>query len=109
MRLAILADIHANLPALEAVLADARQNPVDGFIVAGDHITGGPHPNETMGALRSLENCWMIRGNMDDYLLKYANGTAPAEWRTSRQWATLRWSQQRLDRATLNFISIRLV
>jgi len=83
MRLAILADIHAHLPALEAVLTDARKNRVDGFIVAGDHINGGPHPNETMGVLRSLENCWMIRGKTDDYLLKFADGTTPPGWRTS--------------------------
>ncbi len=44
IRLAVLADIHANLPALEAVLADAAPYHVDGFIVAGDHVTTGPHP-----------------------------------------------------------------
>jgi len=43
MKLAILADIHANLPALEAVLADVQQYDVDGIIVAGDLIGGGPH------------------------------------------------------------------
>jgi predicted phosphodiesterase len=105
MRLSILADIHANLPALQAVLADARENRVDGFIVAGDHVTGGPHPNETMDALRSLENCWMIRGNTDDYLVKLANGTAPAEWRSSRQWAPTRWSFDHLDKDHLDFIA----
>ena len=105
MCLAILADIHANLPALEAVLADARKNCVDGFIVAGDHINGGPHPNETMGALRSLENCWMIRGNTDDYLSKLGNGTAPVGWRTSHQWAATRWSYQHLEKDHLNFVA----
>ena len=44
MKLAILADIHANLPALEAVLADVQQYGVDGIIVAGDLIGGGPQP-----------------------------------------------------------------
>lgn len=105
MRLAVLADIHANLSALEAVLADARQNRADGFIIAGDLITGGPHPNETMDALRSLKNCWMIRGNTDDYLVKLANDTAPAEWRTSRQWATARWSFDHLAKDHLDFIA----
>jgi predicted phosphodiesterase len=105
MRLAILADIHANLPALEAVLSDARENRVDGFIVAGDHVNGGPHPNETIDVLRSLENCWLIRGNTDDYLLKFSNGTALAEWRTSRQWAPTRWSYQCLDQDHLDFVA----
>jgi hypothetical protein len=105
MRLAILADIHANLPALEAVFADARQNRVEGFIVAGDHINGGPHPNETMGMLRSLRKCWMIRGNTDDYLSKLGNGTAPVGWRTSHQWAATRWSYQHFEKDHLNFVA----
>jgi predicted phosphodiesterase len=61
-RLAVLADTHGNLPALEAVLADARQQGVDGIIVAGDLTTGGPHQLETINLLRSLGS-WMIRGN----------------------------------------------
>jgi predicted phosphodiesterase len=105
MRLAILADIHANLPALAAVLADARQNRVDGFILAGDHITGGPHPNETMDALRALEICWMIRGNTDDYLVQLANGRASFGMCTSRQWAPTRWSFEHLDKDHLDFIA----
>ncbi|MCI0474940.1 MAG: metallophosphatase family protein [Anaerolineales bacterium] len=105
MRFAILADIHANLPALEAVLADARKNRADAFIVAGDQITGGPHPNETMDALRSLENCWMIRGNTDDYLLQFAEGTASAAQRASRQWATARWSADHFDKEHLKFVA----
>ena len=41
MRLAILADIHGNLPALEAVLEDVTKQNVDRILVAGD-LTGGP-------------------------------------------------------------------
>lgn len=59
MRLALLADIHANLPALEAVLADAQQHNADAFIVAGDHITGGPHPNENVMGEKMSEHSWI--------------------------------------------------
>ena len=41
-RLAVLADIHGNLPALEAVIADMAQFGVDHVIVAGDSISIGP-------------------------------------------------------------------
>jgi predicted phosphodiesterase len=44
MRLAILADIHGNLPALEAVLAKVQLQKVDGIVVAGDHLSDGPNP-----------------------------------------------------------------
>ena len=62
MRLAVLADIHGNLPALEAVLADLQQHDVDGIIIAGDLTGGGPYPVETIRLLRTL-SCWIIRGN----------------------------------------------
>jgi len=48
----MLADVHGNLPALEAVLADLQPEKTDGMIVAGDLI-GGPQPNETIQLLRS--------------------------------------------------------
>ncbi len=104
MRLAVLADIHGNLPALEAVLSDAQQHHVDGFIVAGDHLTGGPQPMETLRRLRSLPY-WLIRGNTDNYLLDYEAGRCPAAWYTSKQWEALRWTYQHLDRETLDFLA----
>ncbi len=63
MRLAVLSDIHDNLPALEAELADVQQYEADGFIIAGD-LTGGPQTMETLRMLRSL-GTWIIRGNDD--------------------------------------------
>ena len=42
MRFAVLADIHGNLPALEAVLADLAQFEVEQVVVAGDLINWGP-------------------------------------------------------------------
>ena len=103
MRLAVLADIHGNLPALEAVLTETQQHDVDGIIVAGD-LTAGPQPIETIRLLRSLDS-WMIRGNTDNNLLRYDAGDAPDGWRVSRQWAVMRWSYLHLDRETLDFIA----
>jgi putative phosphoesterase len=102
MRLAVLADIHGNLPALEAVLNDLRDEPVDGFIVAGDMVAG-PNSDEVVERLREL-NAWMIRGNNDNYLLKFASGSAPDWWYTAQQWAFTRWCFQQTDPATLEFL-----
>ncbi|MBN1991483.1 MAG: metallophosphoesterase family protein [Anaerolineae bacterium] len=104
MRLAVLADIHGNLPALEAVLAELRQQDVDGFIIAGDHLTGGPNPDEVIPLLRSLDG-WLIRGNTDNRLLAYDAGNVPDSWRVSEQWAALRWLHGQLDREMLDFIA----
>jgi predicted phosphodiesterase len=104
MRLAVLADIHGNLPALEAVLTDIQRHGVDGFIVAGDLLTGGPQPIETMHLLRSLD-AWMIRGNTDNYLLAYDAGDAPGGWHASSQWALMRWSYRHLNQEILDSIA----
>ena len=53
MRLAVLSDIHANLAALEAVLADLDTLPVvDELWVCGDIVGYGPQPNEVIEQLR---------------------------------------------------------
>ena len=103
MRLAALSDIHGNLPALEAVLADARAQGVDAFLVAGDTV-GGPGQQAAHDRLRAL-GAHMIRGNYEDYCLAFDRGIAPKAWWTSYQWSTLRWSYQHLDRETLDFIA----
>lgn len=103
MRLAVLADVHGNLPALEAVLADVEQQNVDGIIVAGDFVDR-PQPLETVRILRAL-GCWMIRGNRENYLLAYDRGDAPELWHVSTQWAGLRWLYRQLDREALDFMA----
>jgi predicted phosphodiesterase len=102
MRLAVLADIHGNLPALEAVLADVQQQSVDGILIAGDSVDR-PQPLETLRAIQALD-AWIIRGNREDYLLAYDTGDAPDHWRVSKQWVGLRWLCHQLDREALDFL-----
>jgi diadenosine tetraphosphatase ApaH/serine/threonine PP2A family protein phosphatase len=63
MRVLVLSDIHANLTALEAVLADA--GPVDETWCLGDLIGYGPDPNEVVARLRQLPNLVCMLGNHD--------------------------------------------
>jgi predicted phosphodiesterase len=60
--LAILYDIHGNLPALDAVLADAHERGARRFVLGGDYALFGAWPTETVTRLRALEAAW-IRGN----------------------------------------------
>ena len=62
MRIAVLSDIHGNLPALEAVL-DALQ-PFDALWQLGDIVGYGPQPNEVVARLVA-ENALGVRGNHD--------------------------------------------
>ena len=64
MRLAVLADVHSNLPALQAVLADVDRIGPDGIWVAGDHVGYNPWPNEVLEILRE-RHVRAIRGNHD--------------------------------------------
>lgn len=96
MRLAVLADIHGNLPALEVALDDAEQHKVDTIVVAGD-LTGGPQDVQVIQRLRSLDS-WIIRGNREEYLLDF-------DGQGGKHWAFLRYLYNRLDDDTLDFIA----
>ena len=62
--LAVLYDVHGNLPALEAVLADAEAAGADSHLLGGDYALFGAWPLETVERLRDLDARW-IRGNVD--------------------------------------------
>ena len=64
MELALLYDVHGNLPALQAVVEDARKD-TDVFLLGGDYALFGPFACETVDALRALPNAIWIRGNVD--------------------------------------------
>ena len=64
MQLAVLSDVHANLPALEAVLADVDRTAPAGIWVAGDLVGYNPWPNEVIQILRD-RRVRAIRGNHD--------------------------------------------
>jgi predicted phosphodiesterase len=101
----VVADLHANLPALQAVLADMQKFDVDGIIAAGDLIVGGPLPNETMALLRAAHpRTWMIRGNGEDALVRFADSQGPAAWRSAQQYAVLRWSAARIGQEALDYV-----
>jgi predicted phosphodiesterase len=65
MRYALISDVHANLPALEAVMRDvAARDRLDGVFHLGDLVGYAPWPNETVALLRSL-GVQGIAGNYD--------------------------------------------
>ena len=66
-RLAIIADIHGNLPALEAVLADIKASGVASIVNLGDCVSGPLWPAETMHLLER-EALATVRGNHDRWL-----------------------------------------
>ena len=65
MKLAVFSDVHANLPALEAVLADIDARQVDAVYCLGDLVGYGPFPNEVVEHIRAA-GIPTIAGNYDD-------------------------------------------
>lgn len=65
-KFAILADIHANIDALQAVVEDARSQSVTNFICVGDIVGYNAKPIECVHLIRELD-CFTVRGNHDHY------------------------------------------
>jgi predicted phosphodiesterase len=95
-RLAILSDIHGNLPALEAVLDDLARFQIDQTIVAGDVINWGPFSAQVMQIV-AREGWPVIRGNNEFYLLDYHTPRAPAVWERRDQFPMLPWLHRQLN------------
>jgi diadenosine tetraphosphatase ApaH/serine/threonine PP2A family protein phosphatase len=66
--LAALYDIHGNLPALEAVLEDARELDVDHWLLGGDFGAWSPWAQETIELLGTLSSTTWIRGNGERWI-----------------------------------------
>jgi len=90
VRVAAIYDLHANLPALEAVLEDVRRAEVDLIIVGGD-VLPGPMPRESLDMLYGLEiPTRFLHGNGESETLAIIDGLetgkVPASYREAMRW-----------------------
>ena len=93
MRIAVMGDIHANLPALRAVIDDVAKIGAEALYCVGDVVGRGPHPNEVVEELRRLE-IPTVQGNWDEAVgmdreqtgAAFATGDAEAEGNASMRW-----------------------
>ncbi|BAL24756.1 metallophosphoesterase [Azoarcus sp. KH32C] len=95
MRIALVSDIHGNLPALEAVVADVRRRGVDRIVNLGDNVSGPLLPRETAEFL--MNEGWLsLAGNHDRQVLEWGQESPDAGDRyahgclTEREFAWLR-------------------
>jgi putative phosphoesterase len=96
LRVAALYDVHGNLPALEAVLAEVDAD----LIVAGGDMVAGPWPAETLERLHGLgDRVRFIRGNADRELV---DPSPPREGGPPQQ--VLEWVRERLSEEQLAFL-----
>jgi 3',5'-cyclic AMP phosphodiesterase CpdA len=85
-RFAVLSDVHGNLMALEAVLADIEaQGAPDAYLVLGDLAAFCPWPAESLARLQELPEVSFLQGNTDRYLVTGRRPQtppvqSPADW-----------------------------
>jgi diadenosine tetraphosphatase ApaH/serine/threonine PP2A family protein phosphatase len=113
-RLAVLSDVHGNLLALEAVLADVQtQGAPDGYWVLGDLAAFCPWPVETLARLRALPNVAFLQGNTDRYVVTGRRPVllvrSPEDWagapiQLAERDANFRWTVERLSWADCEFL-----
>jgi predicted phosphodiesterase len=87
--LALIYDVHGNLRALEAVLADARQQGADRYLVGGDVALFGPWPEATVQCLRELAPATWIRGNGERWTADPQSAPEPVRGATAAARAAL--------------------
>ncbi len=98
MRIALLADIHGNLPALEAVLRDVDIQGADAIWVAGDIVGYNPWPNEVVQVLKDRK-VKAIRGNHDRAAL-----TGDTSWFNEVAAQAIRWTRIVLTPASVGYL-----
>jgi putative phosphoesterase len=106
LKIAVLGDIHGNIAALDAALADAKKRKPDRYVITGDLTFNGPRPGEVIDRVRALEKggALVIAGNTD---LAVADGDYAAAWPwlddvpqthiAAAEWAHEQLSDDQLD------------
>jgi len=100
MRIAVLSDLHGNLLALDACLADLEsQGGAEGIVVAGDLCLDGPKPKKVLQRLEEI-GAACVRGNKDRYLYD----DAAAEKLSSGETAQVGWTRRELGERWLGWL-----
>ncbi len=98
MRALVISDIHANLGALETVLASA--GAVDAVWCLGDIVGYGPDPNECVAILKTFSNLVCLQGNHD----AAAVGDLPLESFNAEARSSIEWLRNYLSQDSLDFL-----
>ncbi len=94
MRIAVLADIHGNLPAFESALAAAKREAPDLLVIAGDVVNGAPDSRACWDLARA-ECDVLLRGNHERYVLDRGTPAGDPLWLGPR-FRTLGWARAQL-------------
>lgn len=96
----VLADIHSNQEALDAVLAALRGQGAEGYVCCGDIVGYGPSPNEVVETVGSLPAVIAVTGNHDLAVL----GRMSLEWFNEYAQAAAVWTRWKLSPAAARYL-----
>jgi len=105
MRIALIGDVHGNLPALEAVLADAEARGAEALWNVGDFVGYGAFPDEVVRRLRDA-GAESIVGNYDRKVLRFPRKRE--RWRRTKRpekFHAFQWTYQRLSSESLSYLA----
>ncbi len=100
MKIAILADIHGNMPALQRVAAHLETWQPDQVVMAGDVVNRGPQPRRCLQFVEERQQAagWhMVRGNHEDYVLVFNRPDVPKRGPEFEVYRNAYWTYRRLD------------
>lgn len=100
MRLAIISDIHANLEALSATLAEIATVGVDRIICLGDIVGYNANPAECIALLRAA-GAWCVAGNHDRAVAEQIDTSGFSAWAAR----TVVWTRRQLNHEALEYLS----
>ena len=102
MKYAVFSDIHGNIHALQAALADARAHGAQKYIFLGDYVHGFPWGNDVTSTIRGLEYAAVIRGNGESYLVDL-HDQRDNEW-IYEQLKPVYWAYNSLSKDNLEYL-----
>lgn len=97
MRIAVITDVHANLPAMESIVNDMADQSPDMLVFLGDLVMTGTRPAELVDLMVSLNPAIWIKGNTDDWLKVIEDDYKAADERESIILEMNAWAKDRLD------------
>ena len=104
MQIAILADIHGNLPALEAVMKELERLRPDHVLLDGDLINAVPFSADVIDVVRNQD--WtVVRGNHEFYYLDFGTPRAVPGTEDPNRWGQLHWLVARITPEQGNYLA----
>ncbi len=103
VRIAVMSDVHSNLAALDACIADSKRYRAEYYLFLGDLIGDWHQPCEVLKHIRTISDR-VIRGSREEAVIGRRNGDCGGVWRRYTQYASLEWTYHALSTGELDYL-----